>query len=50
MSILTIIAAIGAHPVEAVEVFFDGFDEVAAGDDRVGHFAEFGARVTVKIN
>ena len=50
MSVLTIIAAIGAHPVESIQAFLDSFQEVAARDDRVGHFAEFCAWVTVKIN
>ena len=50
MSVLTIIAAIGAHPIETIEAFLDSFNKVAARDDRVGHFAEFCAWVTVKIN
>ena len=50
MPVLAIISAIGARPVETIEVFLDGIEELSAGDDGVWHLADFLTRVCVQVN
>jgi hypothetical protein len=46
-----VVALVGADPVEAVQVLFDGLHEVVTGDDCVdGGLADSLARVSVDVD
>ena len=50
MPILTVVTRRWTRPIEAVKVFLDGFQEVAASNNCVGHFTNFSAWVRIQIN
>ena len=50
MPILTIVTSRWTRPIEAVKVFLDGLQEVAASNNCVRHFSNFSAWVRIQIN
>ena len=50
MTIGALVSSVGTRPVETIQVFLDGFEEVTARNNRVGGFTLLGSRVSVQIN
>ena len=50
MSVGAVVALVGAHPVETIQVLLHSFDEVLARDDRVWLLANLRTRVRVNID
>ena len=50
MTIGALVSSVGARPVETIQIFLDGFEEVTARNDSIGGFALLGPWVRVQIN
>jgi len=50
VTIGALVSSVGARPVETIQIFLDGFEEVTARNDSIGGFALLSPWVRVQIN